>query len=118
MNFLGPKSEGIVKKLTWVSGDEMRKIAANRFVNRLSPNRRSWFESHAVQRIKSTIRELAFQWSHSPVKPKHLADDQDLASAFDQQWRLQTPELRCHEPADHQAGHHMLGGALTLSMLR
>ena len=84
MNFLGPKSEGIVKKLTWVSGDEMRKIAANRFVNRLSPNRRSWFESHAVQRIKSTIRELAFEWGHSPVKPKHLADDQDLASAFDQ----------------------------------
>jgi len=84
MNFIEPKSEGIVKKLTWVTGDEMREIAANGFVDRLSPNRRSWFENHAIQRIESTIRELAFEWGHSPVKPKHLADDQDLASAFDQ----------------------------------
>ena len=80
--------------MTWVSGDKTRKVAANGIASGLSPNQRAQFESHVIQRIESTIRELAFEWGPLPVKPKHLAGDQDLASVFDQHWRLQTPELR------------------------
>ena len=36
-----PKNGGIVKKMTWVSGDKTRKVAANGIASGLSPNQRA-----------------------------------------------------------------------------